>query len=82
MASSMRRGKVTSSGCPSGFNLKKPGMIMENKNKNENQFAGDSAPEIDEAARRLNEQILWENAVNGSYKEEEDANQDEPSGGQ
>jgi len=57
-------------------------MIMENKNKNENQFAGDSAPEIDEAARRLNEQILWENTVNGSYKEEEDANQDGPSGGQ
>ena len=55
---------------------------MENKNKNENQFAGDSAPEIDEAARRLNEQILWENTVNGSYKEEEDANQDGPSGGQ
>ena len=82
MASSMRLGKVTSSGCPSGFNLTKPGMIMENKNKNKNQSAGDSAPEIDEAARRLNEHILWENTVNGSYKEEEDANQDRPSGGQ
>lgn len=54
---------------------------MENKNKNKNQFAGNSAPEIDEAARRLNEQILWENTVNGSYKEEEDANQDGPCGG-
>ena len=55
---------------------------MENKKQYKNQSAGDSAPEIDEAARRLNEQILWENTVNGSYKEEEDANQDEPSGGQ
>ena len=55
---------------------------MENKNQNNNQFVGDSAPEIDEAARRLNEQILCENTVNGSYKEEKDANQDEPSGGQ
>jgi len=57
-------------------------MTMENKNQNKNQSAGDSAPEIDAAARRLNEQILWENTVNGSYKEEEDANQDGPSGGQ
>jgi len=67
------------SGCPSGFNLRKRGMIMENKNQNNKQSAGNSAPEIDEAARRLNEQVLWENTVNGSYKEEEDAKQDRPS---
>lgn len=52
---------------------------MENKNQNNKQSAGNSAPEIDEAARRLNEQVLWENTVNGSYKEEEDAKQDRPS---
>jgi hypothetical protein len=55
---------------------------MENKNEKNNQFAEDSAPEIDEAARRLNEQILWENTVNRSYKEDEDTNQDRLSGGQ
>jgi hypothetical protein len=25
--------------------------------------------EIDQAASRLNEQILWENAINGAFKE-------------
>ena len=42
---------------------------MENKPKSKNKKKGERLSEIDQAASRLNEQILWENAINGAFKE-------------
>jgi hypothetical protein len=42
---------------------------MENKPKSESKKKGRHLPEIDQAALRLNQQVLWDNAINGAFKE-------------
>jgi len=51
---------------------------MKEKNKTNNRAANCSAPETDEPARRLNEQVLWENTVNGAFPEDGEPKQDRP----
>lgn len=45
-------------------------MIRDNRNTT--NPVQEQRPEVDAAARRMNEQILWENTVNRSYQEDAD----------
>lgn len=42
---------------------------MKSKPKSKSKKKGKHLAEIDQAASCLNEQILWENAINGAFKE-------------
>ena len=49
---------------------------MEHKPKSKSKKKGKHLAEIDQAASRLNEQILWENAINGAFKEKPATDED------